>query len=163
MATRTFATTSIFLAPAASLFLAGYSWAMTQNVMPLLYKGGSAQITTSLFKQIFYGGAYVAPPCSLGSSLMTAYLAYLCTDASQRNKYLASFATAMITAPITMLVMLPGIKRLIEISESQVEQENCEKTLEHRELLQSWSFWNGVRAACYLCSGGLSLWAGIFG
>lgn len=143
--------------------MAGYSWAFSQNVMPLLYNDGSARVTTPLFRQIFYGGGYVALPCSLGSAAMSAYLAYLCTDAGQRKKYIAAFATSMITAPITMLVMLPGIQRLIAISESQAEQEKSDKTLEHRELLKSWSFWNGVRAVLYLGSGGMSLWAGIFG
>lgn len=57
---------------------------------------------------------------------------------------------------------MPGIKRLIAISESPAEQEKCEQTLEHRSLLKSWSFWNGVRGLLYLCSGGATLWAAIF-
>lgn len=163
MATRLFAPTSIFLAPAAALFNAGYGWAYTQNVMPILYDDGTAQVTTPIFRQIFYSGAYVALPCSLGSMIMSAYLAYLCTDARQKQLYLLSLATNLATAPVTMLIMLPGIKRLIAISESPAEQEKCEQTLEHRRLLKSWSYWNGVRGMLYLCGGGASLWAGIFG
>lgn len=163
MATQILTSTSIFLAPAAAIFNAGYGWAMTQNVMPLLYNDGAAHITTPIFRQIFYGGAFVAIPCSAGSLAMSAYLAYVSTDAVQRKLYLAATAMSLATSPITMLVMLPGIKRLVAISESQIEQEKCDRTLEHRKLLKSWSYWNGIRGMLYLASGGACLWAGIFG
>ncbi|CZT24077.1 uncharacterized protein RCC_09794 [Ramularia collo-cygni] len=163
MATGSFASAAMFLAPAAALFMSGYSAAATHLVLPLLYRDHPARITTPMFRHTFYEGGKVAIPCTLGSSAMAALAAYLCVDTSQRALYLAAMATTLGTTPITLLIMMPGIKRLIAISESPAEQEKCDQTLEHRQLLKSWSFWNGVRVVLYLCGGCVGLWAGVFG
>lgn len=55
--------------------------------------------------------------------------------------------------------MLPGITRLIQISEDREVQSKSEQTLEHRQLLKKWVAQNYVRSVLFLTSGFVGLWA----
>lgn len=153
--------TALFLSPAAALFQAGYGLAFSQNAIPQLYDLPPHQ-STPLFRRIFEAGGKIAVPMSLTSAAAAAYLARLCTSPTQRKMYIFAALFSILPMPYTGLVMMPGIKRLIAISESPEAQEKSEQDLEHRQLLRGWVIHNYVRTVMYVVGGGLGLWAGVF-
>lgn len=76
---------------------------------------------------------------------------------------MAAGLAALVTGPWTSLVMGPGIKRLIEMEGDVKVLEKSEQTLEHEQLLRRWVRGNFVSTALYILSGGVGLWAAIWG
>ena len=141
-----------FASAASALFAAGYGFAFSQSAVPQLYEV-KPQISTPVFKQIYYQGAKVVPPAAIIAAASSGYLAY--TVPEQRNEYIKVTAASIATQIWTVVVMLPSIKRLIQISEADEKtQGRIEMSLEHRQLMIKWVRQNWIRT-------GLSLFAGV--
>lgn len=139
-----------------SFIIGGYSLAGSQQVVPLLFDG-PPQSSTPIFKRYFFRGAPIVPPGSLLSTAAAVYLAYIVP--SQRRLWLTALIASFLNSPWTLGVMLPGITRLIQISEDREVQSKSEQTLEHRQLLKKWVAQNYVRSVLFLTSGFVGLWA----
>ncbi|KAF2164759.1 hypothetical protein M409DRAFT_24664 [Zasmidium cellare ATCC 36951] len=162
MASKHLTQASIFLAPATSLFMAGYSFAASQNTLPHLF-ALRPQTSIPIFTRVFHDGGKIAIPASLISGLMSLYVALWCTSSRQRVLFTLAGLCAWATAPWTGFVMWPGIKRLMEMEGDERAMEKSEQTLEHVQLLRAWVRGNWVRTGAYAVSGGLGLWAAVWG
>lgn len=181
MATKTLTQTSTFLSPIGALFMAGYSFAASQNTskhtpfpshqlshltnyisVPHLYTS-PPQISIPLFTKVFYTGARIGIPLSALSGLASLYLAYMCKSPSQRRLFVIAGVVVLATGPWTAGVMGPGIRRLIEIGESSAEMAKSEQTGDCLELLKGWVWGNHCRTAMYLFGGCVGLWGVVFG
>lgn len=130
--------------------LAGYSYAFSQNAVPLIYDA-PAHVATPVFKGVYYRGAATVLPGSVAAASAAAYLAYALP--AQRNIW-AIAAAFTLSAPVyTGLIMKAGINRLLEIDGSKAMQEKATATLEHRQLLVKWVGQNYIRAALWLAAG----------
>lgn len=140
-----------------AFFLSGYSLSYSQCTVPQLYDV-RPQISTPIFKNVFYGGASVVVPGALLSSAASAFLAYAVPE--HRRVWASAAAAVLFTQPWTALVMMPGIKRLLEISEANAAvQSKVEQTLEHRQLLKTWVAQNFLRAGLYFVGGLAGMYA----
>ncbi|EMC93401.1 hypothetical protein BAUCODRAFT_76104 [Baudoinia panamericana UAMH 10762] len=133
-----------------SFLLAGYGFHASHSSVPVLYDM-PAEHSTPAFTRIFHNGAYFVVPSSLICSISTAYLAY--TLPSQRTLWSIACGAQLLTLPWTAVVMLPGINKLIAISQSKVKQEKATASLEARQLLTRWNAQNAVRASLFLVAG----------
>lgn len=141
-----------FTSAASALFVAGYGFAFSQSAVPQLYDV-KPQISTPVFKQVYYQGAKVVPPATILAAASAGYLAYVVPE--QRREYIKVAAAALATQVWTLVFMLPGIKRLIAISEADEKtQGRIEMSLEHRQLMIRWVRQNWIRT-------GMSLYAGV--
>ena len=118
--------------------------------MPHIYDQ-PASMNTPIFSKVFHDGATVVAPSAIASAAASAYLAY--TLPEERYLWTVAATTPLSTLAYTGLVMMPGIQRLLTISESSVEQEKVEKTKEHVDLLKAWTAHNYLRAALYFAGG----------
>lgn len=140
-----------FASAASTLFMAGYGFAFSQSAVPQLYDV-KPQISTPIFKQIYYQGAKVVPPGAIIAAASSGYLAYILPE--QRNEYIKVAASAVATQLWTIVIMLPSIKRLIKISESDEKtQGRIEMSLEHRQLMIKWVRQNWIRTGIALFGG----------
>lgn len=155
MASRQLTQTAIFAAPASSIFLAGYSFAFSQNTVVHL-KEQPPQISVPLFTRIFHFGAIVIIPGVILSTSASVYLWFVSTSALQRRLYLFAALAALAPLPFTGLRMMPGIKRLIDIGEKEGLQERVGET---RALLEAWIGQNYVRVMSYVAAGMAGLYA----
>lgn len=64
--------------------------------------------------------------------------------------------------PWTLLVMMPGIKKLNAVAESKIEQEKADGK-EVAGLLREWAWMNVVRGGFALVGGLVGVWAVIDG
>lgn len=150
--------TAQLLSTTSSLLVAGYTLGFSQNGVSELYDE-RPQISTPIFTRIFYAGGRVAAPLSISSLLSSAYLAYVIPE---KRKLWATAAALILAIRFgTEYVMMPGIKRLIAISEDEEVQEKTEQTLEHRQLMIRWVKQNYLRSTAALVSGLVGLWASI--
>lgn len=127
--------------------LAGYGYCASHNSVPQLYDK-SPSISTPIFTQVYRVGAGVVVPGAALSAAASAYLAYAIP--AQRALWAVASASTIGALPFTAIVMMPGIKRLIAMSESSAEQENTARTGEHVELLKKWAAQNYVRGSLFL-------------
>ena len=67
-------------------------------------------------------------------------------------------AATFATLPWTILVMMGGIQRLLNLNESEVEREKAGKD-EVVRLLKQWRWMNNVRSALALVGGLVGLWS----
>ncbi|KAL1589762.1 hypothetical protein WHR41_01615 [Cladosporium halotolerans] len=95
-----------------SLLTSGYGLFASQNILPRLLSE-PPRVSTPLFAHIFRTGGIFVVPLSMTSTAASAYLAYALP--LERNAWGAAALAALATMPWTGLVMLPGIRRLIEI------------------------------------------------
>ena len=153
---RTALQTAQFASATSALFLAGYSFSFSQSSVPQLYEV-KPQVSTPIFKNIYYNGAKVVPLFSIIATISSSYLAYL--EPENRRAYLTAAITAFATQPWTVLVMMGPIQRLIKISEADEKTKGrIEMSLEHRQLMIKWVRQNWVRAGLLAVSGAVSLW-----
>lgn len=141
-----------------SLVISGYTLGFSQNGVLELYDE-RPQISTPIFKRIYYTGGFAAIPFSISSMLSSAYLAYAIPE---KRKLWGVAATLILGIRFwTEYVMMPGIKRLIAISDDRRIQEKSEQTLEHRQLMIRSVKQNYIRSAAAFASGLLGLLASI--
>ena len=144
----------------SNFLLAGYTLSLSQfqNGISQTYDM-PAKHNVPLFARVFNTGAYVAPPVSTLGAVASGYL--LWAVPSQRKVWGIIFALGWSMSFWTLGVMLPGIKRLIRISESEKAMEKADVNLEHRQLLIKWVRQNYVRSVVAAVSAVLGLSASI--
>ncbi|KAK4539715.1 hypothetical protein LTR36_010426 [Oleoguttula mirabilis] len=146
-----FELTAKLLAVPVAFVTAGYFACASQNSLPLLYEQPPS-VSTPIFAGVFYRGAAFVIPTTLVSSAAYAYLA--CTTPVQRTVYGAAAAALLFNMPLTRIVMIPGINRLIEIGNlSSVEQEKAGQSGEVLKLLEAWNAQNAIRAVLAFAGG----------
>lgn len=141
-----------------SFLIAGYTLGHSQNGIAELYDE-PVQVSTRIFTRIYKKGGDVALPLSIAAGMTAVYLALMISE----KQVPWSIAAALIAAIRfwTHYIMLPGIERLVVISENDEMQRKSEQTLEHRQLLRSWVNQNYVRCAAALASGLVGAWASV--
>jgi len=127
--------------------LAGYSFAFSQNAVPLI-TDQPAEVSTPVFKGIFYEGAKVMGSGGLLTAAASSYLAY--AEPAHRRSWGVVVAFSLAFFVWTPTVMGTGINKLLKISESKEMQEKATANLEARQLLRTWVIENYVRAALLL-------------
>ncbi|KAK3709370.1 hypothetical protein LTR37_010931 [Vermiconidia calcicola] len=116
----------------SALFLTGYSLSLSQNTIPALYDH-KPQTTAPAFKSILDSAGRIAPALTILSTTASAYLAY--TLPEQRREWATAAAAMLLTFPWGGMAMMPGIKKLVAISENKGKIAKSEQSLEHRQLM----------------------------
>lgn len=144
-------TVSKFIAIPGAFVMFGYSFASSQNFLPLIFDQ-PARIATPVFSGVFHrGGNFMIPMASITAGAF-AYLAY--RRPAQRGLYASASALIFGFLPWTRIVMWPGIQRLLEISEgSQGGMNAADASGEMLRLLKAWTDQNFVRAFMALAGG----------
>jgi hypothetical protein len=138
-----------------SIFLAGINIGSSLLTLPLLYSQ-PASVSTPIFTDFYNAGKISLVPLGIFSASCSAMVAYL--NPSQRELWAIAAVATISQVPWTVLVMMKTNLRLIEISESSVEQEKAGKD-EVVGLLRKWAWMNGVRGSLALVGGLVGLWA----
>ncbi|KAF8847928.1 DUF1772-domain-containing protein, partial [Acephala macrosclerotiorum] len=147
--------TSQILGLTTSLLLSGINISASLLTLPTLYSLPPST-STPIFSQLYYRGAASLVPLGLFSascSLLTAYL-----HPAQRTLWAIAGVATLSQTPWTLLVMMPGIKRLNGIAESEVEREKVRRE-EVEGLLRQWTWMNFVRGGMPLVGAVCGLWA----
>ncbi|KAK4895811.1 hypothetical protein LTR27_006293 [Elasticomyces elasticus] len=157
---------SVFAAKLTSIssafIISGYMLAASQSSIPLLLPQPTS-VSTAIFRGVYNRGAALAVPVSAISVAATAYLVYI-TPAESRNKvlYAVSGASTAAMIPLTRIIMMPGIKRLISISHMEAGMQGKPAiSSEALGLLGTWSGQNWVRFGLSAAGGLLGLYAAI--
>jgi hypothetical protein len=141
-----------------TLFISGYTFMASQNAIPQLYDV-KPQVSTPIFARIFHAGGKPAIPLSILSLASSAFLAY---EIPEKRVLWMVAAAAVLAIRFYTQMMMPGINRLIEISEAGRDvQGKVEQTLEHRQLMVRWVRETYVRSALAFAAGLAGLWASI--
>ncbi|KXT12851.1 hypothetical protein AC579_5401 [Pseudocercospora musae] len=149
MASSSFTQHALWLAPATSIFLAGYSFATSQNTTSRI-ADLSPQQSSAIFKRIMKSGLYTVLPTVLVSSAASAILWQNSrSEQIQRLHLIAALAT-FAAIPYSGLVMWGSVKRLLEISEDRELQLKTEQNLEARQLLTKWTRLSYVKTMLYV-------------
>jgi len=129
----------------------GYSFASSQNFLPLIFDKPSS-IAAPVFSGVFHrGGDFMVPMVAITSTAF-AYLAY--RRPTRRLLYGSVSALIFGFLPWTRIVMWPGIQRLVEISESsQVQMSAADASGETLRLLKAWYNQNLIRASIAFVGG----------
>ena len=133
----------------SAFFVAGYCYSFSQNALPAIYDH-RPQFSASVFSQISKSAGPVVPTLTAISISAYAYLAYAIPE--QRREWSKAAVAMALTVPWTGLVMGPGIKRLIEISQDKEKTLKSEQNLEHRQRLIRWVKQNYVAVALQVAS-----------
>ena len=139
-----------------AVFLSGYCYNASQNFVPKLFDQ-RPHISTPIFKGLFDSGGRVALPLFLLSSASSFLLVYAVPE--KRTLWIIAAVLPLTLGLWTFVVMMPGVRRLVEISRCKGQLDKSEQTLEHRQLLKSWVWQNYVRSLFVLAAGGIGLWA----
>lgn len=146
--------TAKLLSAASSLLVGGYSLAFSQNNIPALYDQ-RPQSSVPAFRSMCWSASAITPPLALLSTSTSAYLAYALPE--QRREWTTAAVAMASTFLWTGLVMVPGIGRLMAISEDKDVMLKSEQNLEHRQLLIRWVKQNYVTVTLKLVSGVVAL------
>ena len=144
----------------SSILLGSYNFVYSQSVIPHLYDQPPA-ISTPLFAKFFNAGLTFIPKVAVPAIAAYGYVAYNSNDARKRNVYLTSAALMLGTLPLTQLVMMPGIRRLIEISQNESLRMQAGVNDEVVRLLKTWVSQNYFRASLHAVAGCLGLYAAL--
>ena len=147
-----------FLSAPTAFLLCGYGLGFSQNSVPLLYNQ-PASVSAPILEGIYYQGAKIVAPGAILAATSFGYLAYHARTREERNLYVAAGLMVFSTQPWTLLVMRPGISRLIEIGRSAAESQKADQTREAVQLLKGWVWQNWVRAVLTFSSGVVGFWA----
>ncbi|KAK0287259.1 hypothetical protein LTR35_002753 [Friedmanniomyces endolithicus] len=144
----------------SAFILSGYMLSPSQNTLPLLYPQ-PASVSTALFRGVFNRGAALVIPVTALSVAASAYLAYASPAGSmERTLYAASGAVTFAMLPMTQVVMMPGIHRLMDLSNGEASaQEKAAASGEVLKLLKAWAVQNWVRVAMSGAGGLVGLYA----
>lgn len=152
-------TVTKFIAIPGAFVMFGYSFASSQNFLPLIFDQ-PAKVATPVFSGVFHrGGNFMVPMASVTAAAF-AYLAY--RRSAQRVLYASASTLVLGFLPWTRVVMWPGIQRLLEISESsQVQMTASDASGEPLRLLKAWTDQNFVRASMAFAGGMAGLFAAL--
>ncbi|GAB7345976.1 hypothetical protein MBLNU457_4197t1 [Dothideomycetes sp. NU457] len=152
-------TVTKFIAIPGAFVMFGYSFASSQNFLPLIFNQ-PAKIATPVFSGVFHrGGTFMVPMTSVTAAAF-AYLAY--RRPAQRSLYATASALVFGFLPWTMTVMYPGIQRLLEIGKSsEVQMNAADASGETLRLLKAWHDQNLVRASMAFAGGMTGLFAAL--
>lgn len=141
-------------------FLMGsYNAVLSQNVMPHLYDQ-PASITAPIFAKIYKIGVSTLSPLASIATIAYSYLAYSSTI-RKRQLYGTAAVLTLTTLPMTQIVMMPSISRLLEINESVGLQTTANVDQEVLKLLRTWVAQNYFRASIHLTAGFVGLYAAL--
>lgn len=120
--------------------------------IPTAISNHPPSVSTPIFAGVYYHGAAFVIPTALVSSAAYAYLAY--SIPAERTIYAAAASAVLVNIPLTGIVMMPGIKRLIEVSKQGAsEQAKAGQSGEVLRLLKAWNAQNVVRAVLTFAAG----------
>ncbi|CAD0087505.1 unnamed protein product [Aureobasidium mustum] len=139
--------------------LGSYNAVLSQNVMPHLYKQ-PASVVASIFAKIYKIGSTTIAPLATTAILAYSYLAYSSTH-HKRQQYGIAAVLTLATLPMTQIVMMPSISRLLEISSNGDLQKTAGLDQEVVRLLKTWVAQNYFRATLHLSAGFVGLYAGL--
>ncbi|KAK0264979.1 hypothetical protein LTS09_001388 [Friedmanniomyces endolithicus] len=144
----------------SAFILSGYMLSPSQNTLPLLYPQ-PASVSTVLFRGVFNRGAALVIPVTGLSVAASAYLAYTApTGSTERTLWAVSGAVTFAMLPMTQVVMMPGIHRLMDLSSGEASaQQKAAASGELLKLLKAWAAQNWVRVAMSGAGGLLGLYA----
>jgi len=152
-------TVTKFIAIPGAFVMFGYSFASSQNFLPLIFDQ-PAKIAAPVFSGVFHRGGNVMIPLTSVTAAAFAYLAY--RRPAQRVLYASASALTIGFLPWTRIVMYPGIQRLLEISKSsQVQMNAADASGETLSLLKAWYNQNYVRASMAFVGGMAGLFAAL--
>ena len=151
-------TTAKLLAIPTAFALTGYYTFASQNAVPLLMDQ-PASVAAPIFTHVYHRGAAFVLPTTLISAAALGYLAYSVPE--HRKSYATAAVLTVATQPWTVFVMMGGIKRIIAIGASAVEQEKVGAKGEVAKLIGTWVAQNFVRAGSTLVGGLVGLWAAL--
>lgn len=147
------------LAIPGAFILGSYNATFSQNVMPHLYSQ-SPSVVAPLFDKIYHrGGATIAPIATV-TIVANGYLAYA-SGGTKRRFYTAAAALVLATLPLTQMVMMPGISRLVQIGRNSGLQGKAGIEAEVVALLKTWVAQNFFRASLHITAGILGLYAAL--
>jgi hypothetical protein len=142
-----------------AFFLGSYNFTFSQNVVPHLYRQ-TASVATPIFDKIFHRGGATIMPVAACAIAANCYLAYR-GDKTHRRMYGAAAVLIASSLPLTNLVMLPGINRLIEIGRDTALQSQGQTQSEVVALLRKWVAQNYFRGSLHLTAGMVGLLAAL--
>ncbi|TKA83566.1 hypothetical protein B0A55_00375 [Friedmanniomyces simplex] len=144
----------------SAFILSGYMLSPSQNTLPLLYPQ-PASVSTTLFRGVFNRGAALVIPVTALSVAASAYLTYTAPAGStERRLYAISGAVTFAMLPMTQIVMMPGIHRLMDLSKGDATaQEKAAASGEVLKLLTAWAAQNWVRVGMAGAGGLVGLYA----
>lgn len=142
-----------------AFLLTGYQSSFSQNTLPLIYNQ-PASVSTPIFSGVYYSGAAFVLPTNVLSTAAFAYLAYAIP--AQRATYGAAGAAVFAILPWTIMIMSPGIDRLIAVSKgTAAEQQKAGENGEVVKLLKAWTAQNWVRVGMTFAGGVAGLYAAV--
>jgi hypothetical protein len=142
-----------------AFFLGSYNFTFSQNVMPHFYSASPSVIAPAFDKIYHRGGATILPIATIAIAA-NAYLAFE-SGSSKRLLYGTAAALVAATLPLTQVVMMPTISRLIEIGRNTGLQQKGGIEAEVVSLLKTWVAQNYFRSSLHLTAGALSLYAAL--
>lgn len=149
MASSSFTQNALWLAPATSIFLAGYSFATSQNTTSQIADLPPQQ-STPIFKRITKSGFYTVFPTVLVSSAASAILWHHSKSEQIKRLHLIAAISTFAAIPYSGLVMWGSVKRLLQISEDRELQLKTEQNLEARQLLRKWTRLSYIKTMLYV-------------
>jgi hypothetical protein len=143
----------------SAFFLGSYNTTFSQNVVPHLYDQ-SAAIAAPIFDKIFHKGGQTIMPIATVAIATNCYLAYQ-SDGMPRKLYGTAAALIFASLPLTKLVMMPGISRIIAIARDLTLHSDKRIDVEVAGLLRTWVAQNYFRGSLHLTAGLLGLFAAL--
>lgn len=138
-----------------SLVLSGANFGASALTLPKLYSRPPS-VSTPIFEELYTRGGLALVPLGIFSASCSAIVAY--SIPSQRSLWAAAGLATIGQLPWTLLVMMPGIKRLNAIAASTALQEVANRE-EVTGLLMEWAWMNVVRGGFALIGGLIGSWA----
>jgi hypothetical protein len=143
----------------SAFFLGSYNTTFSQNVVPHLYNQ-PASLAAPIFDKIFHKGGQTIMPIATVAIATNCYLAYQ-SDGMARRLYGTAAALIFASLPLTKLVMMSGISRIIAIARDVSLQGDKRVDVEVAALLRTWVAQNYFRGSLHLTAGLLGLFAAL--
>jgi hypothetical protein len=139
-----------------SLVLSGANFGASTLTLPILYSRPPS-VSTPIFEELYTRGGVALVPLGIFSASCSAIVAY--SIPTQRTLWGAAALATIGQLPWTVLIMMPGIKKLNAVAESSKEaQEKADKE-EVTGLLKEWAWMNIVRGGFAFVGGLVGIWA----
>ncbi|KAG9857128.1 hypothetical protein KCU98_g1634, partial [Aureobasidium melanogenum] len=139
--------------------MSSYNAVLSRNVMPHLYTQ-PASVVAPIFAKIYKIGVRTLFPLACTATLAYSYLAYSSTP-RKRQLYGTAAVLTLATLPMTQIVMMPSISRLLEISTRGNLQAIPGVDQEVTKLVKTWVAQNYFRASLHLTAGFVGLYTAL--
>ena len=155
---------AIFTGVPSALLLAGYNIACSQAAVPAI-QHLPAELKVPAFTKLYMTNLKQFFLPSAATSLVS--FGYLGTNAGIRGQtgecimYCGAAALMLGAGLVTKLVQLPGVERLLEISETDAWEMNKEIEIEAAKLVKRWAAQNWLRVGLAATAGGIGLYAAL--